>query len=134
MATTTKELTDNPIVLRILELIRKRGKKEIDLTEHLGISSGAVSKWKYDGSVVYLKYVDEICEFLDTTPNYLFWGMDEENQILPGERSLLRMYRKFDDGRKKCIRDMMKYMSDKDLDYKEEDVVEDELSKNHFYR
>lgn len=116
MATTTKELTDNPIVLRILELIRKRGKKEIDLTAYLGISSGAVSKWKYDGSIVYLKYVDEICEFLDTTPNYLFWGYDEEERPLPGEKSLIRMYRGLDDARKKCIRDTMKYMSGKKVD------------------
>ena len=112
MATTTKKLTDNPIVLRILELIRKKGKKEKDLTDYLRISSGSISKWKYDGSIVYLKYVDEICEFLDTTPNYLFFGEDDEDRLLPGEKNMIQMYRILDDGRKKCVRDMIKYLAD----------------------
>lgn len=86
MATTTKKLTDNPIVQRILGLIRKKGKKEKDLTDYLGISSGSISKWKYDGSIVYLKYIEEICEFLDTTPNYLFFGSDGDDCLLIGKR------------------------------------------------
>ena len=110
MATTTKQITDNPVVLRILDLIRKKGRKEKDLTDYLEISSGAISKWKYDGSFVYLKYINEICEFLDTTPNYLFFGSDEEERLLPGEKNLLQMYRKLNEGKKKCSRDTMKYM------------------------
>ena len=43
MATTDKKLTDNPVVLRILGLIKKKGKKEKDLTEYLKISSGSIS-------------------------------------------------------------------------------------------
>lgn len=111
MATTTKPLTDNPTVNRILRLIKEKGKKEKDLTDYLKISSGSISKWKYDGSVVYLKYIEEICEFLDTTPNYLFFGFDEEDQLLPGEKSLLKMYRSLDSEKKKFIRDMVKYLS-----------------------
>ena len=112
MATTTKKITDNPVVLRILDLIRKKGQKEKDLTDYLRISSGAISKWKYDGSFVYLKHIYEICEFLDTTPNYLFFGSDEEERLLPGEKNVLQMYRKLNDGKKKCIRDTMKYMTE----------------------
>jgi len=112
MATTTKKLIDDPIVLRILGLIRKKGKKEKDLTEYLGISSGGISKWKYDGSIVYLKHIEGICAFLDTTPNYLFFGSDEENCISPGEKNMLEVYRKLDDRKKDFVRDMMKYLSD----------------------
>ena len=56
MATTTKKMTDNPVVQRMIELIRKRGKREKDLTDYLGLSPGAISKWKYDGSYVYIKH------------------------------------------------------------------------------
>ena len=114
MATTTKKLTDNPIVQRILGLIRKKGKKEKDLTDYLGISSGSISKWKYHGSIVYLKYIEEICEFLDTTPNYLFFGSDGDDCLLIGEKNMLQMYRSLDEGRKKCVRDMIKYLSSND--------------------
>ena len=74
MARTTKKTTDDPVVCHIVDFIRKRRKKEKDLTDYLGMAPGAMSKWKYDGSFVYNKYIKEICEFLDTTPNYLFFG------------------------------------------------------------
>jgi len=111
MATTTKKLTDDPIVLRILGLIKKKGKKEKDLSGYLGISSGGISKWKYDGSVVYLKYIEEICEYLDTTPNYLFLGTDDEDRISLGEKSMLQTYRGLDEGRKKLVQEMITYLA-----------------------
>lgn len=113
MATTNRKMTDNPVVIRILRLIKKRGKRERDLTDYLGLSPGAMSKWKYDGSYVYIKYIYEICEFLDTTPNYLFLGSeDEEERLSPAEKKLIMAYRKFDEGRRKCIQDMIGYIKE----------------------
>ena len=110
MATTDKKLTDNQVVIRIIELVNRRRKKEIDLAEYLCIPTGSMAKWKYYGGTSYLRYIDQICEFLDTTPNYLFWGEEEtEGQLSVSEKEILRMYRNLDDGRKKCIRDAMKY-------------------------
>ena len=111
MATTNREMTDNPIVHRIVGLIEDQGKKEKDLTDFIGVSPGTMSKWKYDGSNVYLKYIEEICEFLETTPNYLFYGTDEENYTKT-EKEMIRMYRILDNGRKKCIRDTLKYFAE----------------------
>lgn len=114
MARTDKRLTDDPIVLRIMALLRKRKKTERELTEFLGISSGGMSKWKYYGSGEYLKYVEPICEFLDTTPNYLFFGpADEEERMTPVEKELIRMYRKMSQDKKRCIRDTMVFFTEK---------------------
>lgn len=110
MAKTDKKLTDDPVVLRILGLLKKKRKKELDLSRYLKISSGSISKWKYDGSIVYLKYIEEICEFLDTTPNYLFFGSDDEDRISISEKKLLQMYRKLDNERKQCINDTVRLM------------------------
>ena len=113
MATTTKKMTDNPVVQRMIELIRKRGKREKDLTDYLGLSPGAISKWKYDGSYVYIKHIEEICEFLDTTPNYLFFGpADEEERLTLAEKELIQTYRSLDEGRKKCIWDAIMYFKE----------------------
>ena len=113
-STENRQMTDDPIVKRIIILLRERRKNERELTDFLGLSAGSISKWKYYGSSVYLKYIDEICEFLDTTPNYLFWGeVDEEKRLTREEEELVRMYRRFDVDRKKCIRDTMKYFSKK---------------------
>lgn len=112
MATTDKELTDNQVVIRIIELVKRRRKKEIELAEYLRIPTGSMAKWKYYGGTSYLRYINQICEFLDTTPNYLFWGIEKtEDQLSVSEKEMLRMYRSFDDCRKKCIRDAMKYFS-----------------------
>ena len=110
MATTNSKMTDSPIVNRIVGLIEEQGKKEKDLTDFIGISPGTMSKWKYDGSNVYLKYIEEICEFLETTPNYLFLGSDDE-EYTQTEKEMIRMYRSLDNGRKKCIRDTLKYFA-----------------------
>ena len=110
MAKTKKKLTENQVVIHILELLRKRGLSEKDLTDRLQISKGSVSKWKYDGSVLYLKYLEEICEYLDTTPNYLVLGNeDKEKRLIKAEAEILQMYRDIDDGKKKCIYDTLKY-------------------------
>jgi DNA-binding Xre family transcriptional regulator len=112
MRTTDKEMTGDPVVLRILELIKNRGKIDKDLLNYLGIPSGSMAKWKYYGGTSYLRYIDQICEYLDTTPNYLFWGKEEtEGQLSVAEKEIIRIYRTFDDGRKKCIRDTLKYFS-----------------------
>lgn len=101
------------MVRRIVGLIKEKGKRERDLTDYLGLSPGAMSKWKYDGSYVYIKYIEEICEFLDTTPNYLFFGPeDEEERLSPAEKEIIRMYRSLDDGRKKCIQETLGYFKE----------------------
>lgn len=111
MATTTKKMTENPVVRRIVGLIKEKGKREKDLTDYLGLSPGVMSRWKYDGSNVYIKYIEEICEFLDTTPNYLFFGPeDEEERLSPGEKEIIRTYRSLDDGRKKYIQETLRYI------------------------
>ena len=110
MATTNRKMTDNPVVKRIVNLIKEQGKRERDLTDYLGLSPGAMSKWKYDGSYVYIKYIYEICEYLDTTPNYLFLGSeDKEERLTPKEKDLIKTYRMLDDRRKNCIYEIIKH-------------------------
>ena len=39
-----RKMTDNPVVQRIVGLIREQGKKEKDITDYIGIAQGAMSK------------------------------------------------------------------------------------------
>ena len=110
MSKGNRELTDNPVVLRILDLLKKQKKTDKELTAFLGVSHSTITKWKYDGSNVYLKYIDPICEYLDTTPNYLFFGITDEDEMLTsGEKEMIRMYRRLDEARKNCVRDTIKF-------------------------
>ena len=131
MARTTRKITDNPVVCRIVDLIRKQGKKEKDLTDYIGIAPGAMSKWKYDGSYVYIKYIYEICEFLGTTPNYLFFGPEDGDERLSlKEKELIRKYRGLDAGRKKCIEETLNYFAKKSNKNERKHVVEDDNIEN----
>lgn len=115
MATTTREMTNNPIVQRIIELIANRGLRDKDLTDHLGLPPGSMAKWKYDGSQVYLKYIVEISEFLETSPNYLFLGSNGTYDIeglTALEMDVIRMLRSVDDGRQRCIKEILEYFTE----------------------
>ena len=113
MAATDKKLTDDPIVLRIFGLLKKRNKKERNLAQFLGLQDGAIAKWKYYNGKMYLKYINQICEYLDTTPNYLFCGdaEKEDEWLTPKEWTMIRMYRSLDDERKEYIQNTLKYIS-----------------------
>ena len=89
MATTTRKMMENSVILLIAGVIREKRKREKALTDHLGLSPGVMSRWKYDGSNVYIKYIEEICEFLDTTPNYLFFGPKGRTPVTGRKRNNL---------------------------------------------
>lgn len=113
MARNTDRIMINPVVERIVDLIKKQGRKEKDLTDFLGMSPGAMSKWKYDGSFMYIKHIEAICTFLGTTPNYLFLGPeDKEERLTLVEREMIEIYRNLDETRKKYIQDTLKYISE----------------------
>lgn len=83
---------ENPIVQRIVGLVKEKGKRERDLVDYLGLSLGSVSKWKHDGSYVYIKHIKEICEFLDATPNHLFFGSEDVEERLSSTGSDRRKF------------------------------------------
>lgn len=113
MAITNRKMTENPVVQRIVGLIVSQGKMDKDLAKYLGLTPGSISKWKYDGSTVYLKHIEEICEFLETTPNYLFLGTEDES-LTSVEKELLRRYRSLDNERKNWIRAALRYVSNEE--------------------
>ena len=109
MASKRRKGIDDMVVQRMVRLLRKQGKEEKELMNYIGLQSGSMKNWKYAGSYGYMKYMKEICEFLDTTPNYLFYGPDDpERRMTPTEREMIQMYRDIDEDRKKHITDLMK--------------------------
>ena len=109
MAAKRRKSIDDMVVQRMIRLLRKQGKEEKELMDYIGLQPKSMKNWKYAGSYGYMKYMGEICEFLDTTPNYLFYGPDDsERRMTPTEREMIRMYRDIDEGRKKRITDLMK--------------------------
>lgn len=76
---------------------------------YIGFQPWSMKNWKYAGSYGYMKYMKEICKFLETTLNYLFFGSDDqEKRMTPTEREMIQTYRDINEDRKKHITDLMK--------------------------
>ena len=104
-----KDVSEEPVLERIMDLLREQKKTDKELTDYLGMTNGVFSKWKYQGGKSYFKHIKEIAEFLEVTPAYLLHGDDDiqPNALSGQETRLLSMYRKLDTGGRETIMDVM---------------------------
>ena len=106
MRPAVNELTNDPIVLKIMELLRLQGKTEKDLINHVGLSNTAFTKWKYKGVKSYRKYLEKIAEYLEVTPAYLTEGVDDIinlSALTASELRLIQLYRKMGNDAKETL-------------------------------
>lgn len=106
MRQARRELTDDPVLIRILELLKEKGITEKEMVEYLGLGNGAFTHWKYDNHKSFLIHIIKIAEFLGVTPNYLLSGRDEEinvDTLSASEIKLVRLYRQMQFGQKECL-------------------------------
>ena len=59
---------------RIFEELKKQGKKQKDLAEHIGISTSAVSDWKKKGTNPASENIYAIADFLNVSTDYILTG------------------------------------------------------------
>lgn len=100
-----RKLTDDPVVIRIIEKLEAAGKKDKELIDYLGMARGTFTAWKYRGMKSYMNHIYEIASFLQTTPEYLLTGEDgnEIGTLIDTEIELIRLYREVDFQRKELI-------------------------------
>ena len=103
-------LTEDPVVLRILECIKHNGITEKDMMHGVGLDNTIMTAWKYRGSKSYSRYINKIAEFLGVSSDYLLKGIDGEvnMQVMTNEEIILvKKYRKLDYARKLGITDVL---------------------------
>ena len=106
MRPSINELTNDKIVLKIMELLKIQGKTEKELTDYVGLANTTFTKWKYKGLKSYRKHLDKIAEFLEVTPEYLTEGVDDIinlSTMTTSEIKLLQLYRKMGDNAKEVL-------------------------------
>ena len=54
-----------------MSLLKEQGKKQIDLTNFLGLSKNIFSEWKSERSTSYKKHLPQIAEFFGVSVDYL---------------------------------------------------------------
>lgn len=61
---------------KILELLKEQNKKQIDLTNYLGIGKNVFTGWKSCKNKSYIKHIGKIAEFFDVSADYLLGKTD----------------------------------------------------------
>ena len=59
------------VLQRIIQLLKENNKKQIDLTDHLGVSKNAFTNWKIGDNSSYMKHLPKIAEFFNVSVDYL---------------------------------------------------------------
>lgn len=72
------EVCELNIIDKICTLIKDQGKKQIDLTNYLGVSKNVFTDWKAGRNNSYKKHLPQIAEFLGVSVDYLV-GNEEQN-------------------------------------------------------
>ncbi len=85
------------LILRILdkvsELLKQQNKKQIDLTNYLGVSKNVFTDWKSGRNKSYRKYIPQIAEFFNVSADYIL-GTEQQNPSLTDEqRELIEAYK-----------------------------------------
>ena len=66
------------ILTNILTLLKEQNKKQIELTNYLGISKNVFTEWKSNRANSYMKYLPQIAEFFGVTVDSLL-GNEKRN-------------------------------------------------------
>ena len=101
--------SESPILFRITELLIQKGISQKQLLEQLGLKTGMYTVWKANQSDSYLKYIDQIVTFLDTSPTYLLRGEADITDTLPDEEGtceLMQIYQRLNSEQKKQLIDI----------------------------
>ncbi len=109
MRKVTREMTKDPVVLRIMDQLKLQGKTEKELVTHLGMSSTTFSSWKFENVKTYRKNISAIAEFLDVTEAYLLEGLDDfvNKDTMTGlEIKLVKLFRSMGNEEQKCFMEM----------------------------
>ena len=76
MREPVNKLTDDPVVLRIMDQLQLQNLTEKSLLDYLGASNSLFNAWKYRNVKSYVKYIDKIAEYLSVEKGYLLEGTD----------------------------------------------------------
>ena len=67
------------VLTNILALLKSQNRKQVELTNYLGLSKNVFTEWKAGRNDAYMKYLPKIAEFLGVTVDYLLGNKPYEN-------------------------------------------------------
>ena len=87
MRNAKRELNTDDVVERIESKMKEKSISQRKMIHDLGLSPTSFTRWKYEGGKSYLKYMEQIADYLDVSTDYLLHG---EEKIPPVRLNLAR--------------------------------------------
>lgn len=99
---------------KIVSLLGEQKKTQKDLTDHIGLSKNAFTKWKNGENESYIKHINEIARFFDVSTDYLLGNTDIKKEPSIEEDAELRELLK--KPKLKAALELLKQMDEHQLD------------------
>ena len=96
----TREVSKDPVLGRIMDVLRQRKRTNKDLEKYLHLANGTFVAWKFRGA-----------EFLNVSTNYLLNGNEldvKPEEITAAELEIIKMFRKLDIKGQECISEILR--------------------------
>lgn len=100
---------------RFFHLLDEKNLRAADLCKILNIGTSVTTGWKNRNTDPPAKYIMQICDFLDVTPEYLLTGSDSIHASIQDEIELVQMYRELPPVAKEFVCDSVKAAYDKEM-------------------
>ena len=115
-------MSKDPVLLKIIELLKMQGKTERSLLEAVHVSKNMFTQWKSNKSTSYWEHLDQIAEFLDVPADLLASDandvIDTKTMTLE-EMRLVRLFRELGRERKALLMDTAEVFTKVGTDSKE---------------
>lgn len=111
------QVTDNDVLINIMNLMESKGVRQVDLANYLGLSRNAITQWKMNVSKSYMNYLDELSIYFGVTRDELLRpniNNDTEFHVTREEQSIIEDYRLLPRNRKLLIAQLLSFLKPSD--------------------
>lgn len=112
MRNTERSTCNNPVIERIETTLKERNLSQLQLIDSLGLGASAFTRWKYDNGKSYLKYIDQIADFLGVSVDYLLHGNSPGGwELTAQEIKMIHLFRSISKKGQETILYLLKVMN-----------------------
>ena len=104
-------MTDDPILLRIISLLKRNGHTEKDLLRSVNLKDTTFNRWKFENSKSFMQHIDKIA--LGVSIDYLVRGQEANGTdrgmvgFVAKEKEIIDFYRKLSRKRQEMILNLL---------------------------
>ena len=106
-------MTDDPILLRIISLLKRNGHTEKDLLRSVNLKDTTFNRWKFENSKSFMQHIDKIADYLGVSIDYLVRGQEANGAdggmvgFVAEEKEIIDTYRKLSRKRQEMILNLL---------------------------